>query len=148
MQCECGCGGEVKPGRRYLTGHNMRGKTGEGHPRWRGGRFVHRGGYVYVYMPDHPHANASGYVYEHRLVAEATIGRHLTKRERVHHINGDKTDNRPENLVVLSSQTEHVNLPGHGSELLRRSHEGKTREWYQERGRMGAEAKWRGRPAS
>jgi|TARA_Y100000296_G_C4954322_1_gene147775 5-methylcytosine-specific restriction endonuclease McrA len=59
-----------------------------------------------IYAPNHHLADTKGYAPEHRLVAEAQLGRTITKDDHVHHINGDKTDNRPANLVVLSAQ-EH-----------------------------------------
>lgn len=55
-----------------------------------------------IYHPSHPNAKRTGYVLEHRLVMEDRLGRPLLPGENVHHINGIKDDNRPDNLELWS----------------------------------------------
>lgn len=76
-------------------------------PSWKGGRIMARG-YVKIHMPEHPAANVNGYVWEHRLVMEKMIGRYLKQREVVHHRNGIRCDNRPENLQLFSENKLHL----------------------------------------
>lgn len=78
---------------------------GENTPGWKGGRRLDAG-YVWIYSPEHPFANSGSYVAEHRLIMEHKLGRYLTPNEVVHHINGIRSDNRIENLQLLSP-SEH-----------------------------------------
>jgi hypothetical protein len=107
-KCACGCGNAVMPKRTYIHGHNSRGVR---HPMWRGGRYVTNNGYVYIWKPRHPDSTKDGYVLEHRLVMEEMTGRRLKANEHVHHINGNKGDNRTENLAVVGIK-EHGRIEG------------------------------------
>ena len=87
----------------------------DGSQNWKGGRYIHHG-YVMVMQKEHPSAGKGGYVPEHRLVMEQQLGRHLKSYEHVHHRNGVKDDNRPENLEIVHTKPHrgHVDCPSCG----------------------------------
>src|SRR5687767_9052652 len=64
----------------------------------RKGPVLNQYGYFHVYLPEHPNCGRNFHVLIHRLVVEKKLGRFLRSTEDVHHVNGIKTDNRPENL--------------------------------------------------
>jgi len=87
----------------------QKGKYREKSSWWNGG-VVAQYGYILRMVENHPYGckmgfpknrNAS-YVREHRLVMEKHLGRYLKPHELVHHINGDKQDNRLKNLHLTT----------------------------------------------
>ena len=75
-------------------------------------------GYIRIYMPEHKNADINGLIYEHQLVAEQKIGRWLKDEEVVHHIDRDRANNKPENLLIFASNADHAAFHRHGEYTL------------------------------
>lgn len=74
-------------------------------PSWRGGRIKTTSGYIDIWVGvDYPNCKKGGYYAEHRYVMEQHLNRSLEKHETVHHINGDRIDNRLENLQLRTGK--------------------------------------------
>lgn len=91
--------------RRFLEkqGIEVRSRFGGiNHKDWAGGVNIDRNGYRRICIPyDHPlRENASRQMLEHRFIMASYLGRKLEPFETVHHINGDRQDNRIENLQL------------------------------------------------
>jgi DNA-binding CsgD family transcriptional regulator len=95
---------------------NREAKLGPRNPQWKGGRRQVEQGYITIWAdPKHPfykemanqtgpNGTKSGTFLEHRLVMAEHLGRPLLSTEHVHHINGDRADNRIENLQLRKSK--------------------------------------------
>jgi hypothetical protein len=141
IECACGCGTKISPvdkyGRphKYISGHNslgnqnVRGRkhtqdelrkmsesnSGKNNPQYKIGRcFDKTSGYVLVLCPDHPNHKTGNYVHEHRLIMEQSLGRYLRPEESVHHLNGNRSDNRLENLKLFDNDSEHAKFEKRG----------------------------------
>lgn len=87
--------------------NRRRPQRGPANPLWRGGRTKLHGYIAIRLADDDPMVSMridNGYVLEHRLLMARSLGRPLTRTETVHHINGDRTDNRLENLQLRQGQ--------------------------------------------
>lgn len=113
LPCSCGCGqplGKINRKTYYALkngktsgwkkGHRFRGRN---NPNWKGRVSDDGQGYLMIWRPDHPNARKGGWILEHRYVISQHLGRPLQTHEVVHHINGDKRDNRIDNLEITDA---------------------------------------------
>ena len=88
----------------------MANRRGEKHHNWKGGKRAHEG-YIQIKLsPDdffYDMASSEGYILEHRFVMARHLGRCLQPWEIVHHKDGDRGNNRIENLELLT-RNDHI----------------------------------------
>lgn len=102
--CSKSCMALLKKAEMKGDGNHQFGRRGEERGRaFKGGRRISSWGYVLV------STGYNKYEFEHRLIIESIIGRKLGHDEHVHHINGNKQDNRIENLELMT-KADHVRL--------------------------------------
>lgn len=105
-----------KPHNKGISGYSNNGTFKCGHagmaaehnPMWKGGTSTTKAGYV---VDNHTKK------YVHRIVMESKMGRKLLPNEHVHHINHDRGDNSPDNLVILSPEEHGRYHAKHGWEI-------------------------------
>jgi hypothetical protein len=100
----------LKPLPHYIDGRSKRRKKAPP-PSYTGGRtYYSKDGYVLEKVPDHPKASRDGLVLQHRLIVEKEILKAPLPREyTVHHVDGNKTNNHPDNLEILTN-AEHAKV--------------------------------------
>ena len=81
--------------------------VGENGCNWKGGTHESQGR-IFIRISSHPHKHHNGYILNARYVAEQIISRYLTSKEQVHHINFKKNDDRPKNLYIFPTSSEHT----------------------------------------
>ncbi|MCX0386683.1 HNH endonuclease [Clostridium perfringens] len=91
-------------------------RSGEKSSAWKGGRKLNKKGHVLILRKGHPLADKNGYVLEHRFIMCEYLGRILRPDEVVHHKNKIKTDNRIENLEIMTN-SEHTRLHNIGRKV-------------------------------
>jgi transposase len=99
--------------------NSRRREKGERHPNFKGGRVTTQDSYILVGIDEtdplwsmaterrrkeYAGYIGTGYVLEHRLVMARHLGRPLSRQETVHHVNGNRSDNRLENLQLRTGK--------------------------------------------
>lgn len=95
-----------RAGRAAQRASRGRVRTGNAHPKWKGGVGLNEKGYLRIT------AGPLRNIFVHRLIGEALAGRPLREDEEVHHIDGDRLNCHPSNLEVM---------PGHRHDAIERA---------------------------
>ena len=122
--CHCGCNetlflkDSTNRIRSHILGHHRRNKkatlgeydnrSGNKSIKWQGGIRKTWNGYIIEIRKGHPRSDRDGYVRQHILVMEKHLNRFLEGYEVVHHKDGNRQNNKIENLELFNSQGEHL----------------------------------------
>lgn len=121
--CECGCGCKTpisnqtrsKIGHykgkpiRFIKGHNTRLRVEEKHPNWKGGITTSRNRFK-VYEPTNKRAKSHKYVWRSVLIAEKCLGKPISKKHEIHHIDRNTKNDQNCNLVICEDHEYHMFL--------------------------------------
>lgn len=125
-----------------------RGLRGKLSPHWRGGRYEDRFGYVLVYVPrESPYYpmiynEKWPYVYEHRLIMAMFLGRCLTSKEIIHHLDGVKDNNKITNLK-MTTRKQHIHAEDYKAGYQRGYDDGLRNLPYNPKRRKGGGKRWK-----
>jgi len=99
-KCQCDCGNISFPTKNKLLNNETlscgcyrKDRLGEKNPSWKGGKYIDKNGYYYIRV-------GNKYEYEHRVIYENHFNVKLNQEQTIHHKNGDRLDNRIENLEI------------------------------------------------
>jgi len=98
-------GKKISLSKKGIFHFNQRGKLC---PMWKGG-ITKNNNRILIYSPNHQFCHKRDkYIFKYRLIVEKYFNRYLTQKEVVHHINGDTSNDRPENLYLFANQQDHT----------------------------------------
>jgi len=116
---------------------------------WKGGIHIETKGYIRIKQRNHPYIDKQGYVLEHRLAMEQSLGRYLLPYEIVHHKNHIKTDNRIENLEIFNASEHRRKHNLENNPFKGKKHTLETKKRMRETAIRNGNGKWNiGRPRS
>ena len=132
MKCLCGCGKDVAPGRKFISGHNLRCLKRTKLHRQRISESLKKAWKIKRKRLPVGSTNHDSYGYvrvkvieghgpwkkQHTLVMEEHLGRQLKKGEVIHHIDGNKKNNRLDNLY-LCNRKEHSKIERSAEALVK-----------------------------
>lgn len=121
--CYCGCGQKTKISTqtnkkrnlikgqpyKYIIWHHLKHTPHycrDKNPLWKGGK-IKANGYVKIYKPEHHKADNRGRIYEHTLICENALGKLLPDGAEIHHVNENRGDNSPGNIVLCQDSAYH-----------------------------------------